>query len=237
MQEDFLKLSEDDKRKFLIKNILDNKYFEDVHKIFKNKYPKYIYNKKELELILKKQKFDNYIKGFISELKTYNRAVNNCALHQSRYKDIVYDVYSSLNSIEDYCYSKYISSKYKKELIMEIVKNYYNDATSTVSSYGGETYGDQDQTLRKAMRIILNSPHLDNKIKKTKDYKRYYSMFFNKEDEDYAGDDCKMEKYGEYEKEKKEIYEYTNDILSDDDNNDYYSDSNNSNNSNDDSDY
>ena len=230
MQQEFLKLSEDEKRKFLIKNILDNKYFEEIHKIFKNKYPKYIYNKKELEIILKKQNFDVYIKGLISELKVYNRAVNNCAIHQSRYKDIVLNVYSSLHSIEQYCYSKYISSKFHKEYIMEIVKYYYDDITSVISSYGGEICGDQDQSLRKSMKIILNSPHLDNKIKKTKDYKEYYSIFFNKEDEDYAGDDDKYDKYSEYEKGRKEIYDYTDDILSDgEEDNNYHSDSENEN--------
>ena len=224
MQEEFLKLSKDEKRKFLIKNILDDKYFEDVHKIFKNKYPKYIYDKKELQIILKKNKFDIYIKSLISELNIYKRAVNNCALHQSRYKDIVYDVYSSLNSIEQYCYSKYISSTYHKEYIMEIVKDYYDDVTSVISSYGGEICGDQDQSLRKSMKIILNSPHLDNKIKKTTDYKEYYSMFFNKEEEEEED-----EKYSEYEKGRKEIYDYTDDILSDgEEDNNYYSDGENS---------
>lgn len=231
MQEEFLKLSEDERRKFLIKNVLDNKYFEDVHKIFKNKYPKYIYNKKQLQIILKKQKFDNYIKGLISELRVYSRAVNNCAIHQSRYKDIVYDVYSSLHSIERDCYSKYISSTYHKELIMDIVKNYYHDVTNVIGGYGGETYGDQDQSLRKSMRIILNSPHLDNKIKKTNKYKEYYSMFFNKEDEDYAGDDYKYEKYEEYEKGRKEIYDYTDNIMSDEEEDNYYSNSECENNS------
>ena len=169
-----------------------------------------------------KQKFDNYIKRLISELRVYSRSVNNCALHQSRYKDIVYDVYSSLHSIEQYCYSKYISSTFHKEYIMEIVKDYYDDVTSVIGGYGGETYGDQDQSLRKCMRIILNSPHLDNKIKKTQKYKEYYSMFFNKEDEDYAGDDYKYEKYEEYEKGRKEIYDYTDDILSDDEEDNNY---------------
>ena len=232
MQEQFLKLSEEKKRKFLIKNILDNKYFEDIHNVFKNKYPKYIYNKKELEIILKKQKFDIYIKGLISELRTYKKAVKDCFVHQSRYKDIVYDVYSSLQSIERDCYSKYISGKFQNELIMDIVKDYYSNVTSTIGSYGGETYGDQDQSLRKCMKIILNSPHLDNKIKKTKDYKRYYSMFFNKDDDDYAGDDDIGEEYGEYEKGKKEIYDYTDDILSDNEICNYYNNSDNSDNDN-----
>ena len=110
---------------------------------------------------------------------------------------------------------------------MEIVKYYYDDITSVISSYGGEICGDQDQSLRKSMKIILNSPHLDNKIKKTKDYKEYHSMFFNKEEEE------EDEKYSEYEKGRKEIYDYTDDILSDgEEDNNYYSENSNGKNSN-----
>jgi hypothetical protein len=209
MQEEFDKLSEDEQCKFIIKNILNKDKFKDIHKTIKDKYPEYIYNKKELEEILKTQKFEKYIKNLIRYLEAHTKAVENCYLNQSRYPDNVDGVYDTKDVIEMYCYSKYISSKYNGELIMNVVKNYYDDSTDTIKDYGGETYGDQDQSLRKAMKIILNSQHLDNKIKKTKEYKKYYSIFFNKEDDDYAGDD-EYEEYKEYEKGKKEINEYNN---------------------------
>lgn len=216
MQEEFSKLTEEEQRKFLLKNILNKKYFSKVHKILKDKYPKYIYDKSELQKVLKKQKFNNYFKNFINVLGEHTKAVNYCALHQSRYKDVVCEVYWYIEPIEKYCYSKYISSKYHGELIMEMVKRYYDDTRDTICGYGGETCGDQDQTLRKAMKIILNSPHLNNKIKKTEEYKEYYSMFFNKNDANYAGDDYKGEKYEEYEKGKREEYDFTDVIQYDD---------------------
>ncbi len=208
MQEDFLKLSEGEQCKFLINNILNQNKFKDIHKIIKDKYPQYIYDGKELKEILKKQEFEKYIKNLIKYLEAHTKAVNHCCLNQSRYPDNVDNVYDSKYMIEKYCYSKYISSKYDGELIMNIVKNYYDDSTDIIKDYGGETYGDQDQSLRKAMKIILNSPHLDNKIKKTNEYKVYYNMFFNKEDDEYAGDDDIDEEYKDYEKGKKEINEY-----------------------------
>ena len=93
---DFNKLTQDEKRDFLIKHVLEDKYFSKAHDIFKTYLQKQELKKLSSEELKKyittrnNTKQANYIYNY---LKDYERAVEKCVSHQSRYKDIVDNVY------------------------------------------------------------------------------------------------------------------------------------------------
>jgi hypothetical protein len=199
MQEDlntaFNKLSLDEQSKFLIANILNNKNFVKIHNFIKNNYYNYFLEGEELIKHKLKMYNDRITKNIYNELQRYERAVDKCLVEQSRYKDIVYWVYDAKNDIEYYCKSKYINGD---DNLLEKLVDYYNNTEGTISDYGGERSGWDDQTLKNAIRILLKNPYLDEKIKNTKEYKEYYEEFINNDDNnneenDNNDKDTKME--------------------------------------------
>lgn len=170
----FNKLSLEEQSKFIITNILNNNKFNKVHDVIKNTYYDYYLEGDELIKHKLKLKNEKNIKNINSELAKYERAVDKCLSNQSRYKDIVYWVYDAKQDIEYYCKSQYINGD--KDLLKNIVDS-YNDTEGTIYQYGGDQSGDEDQTLKKAIRILLNNPYLDEKIKATDEYKEYYNEF------------------------------------------------------------
>jgi hypothetical protein len=220
MQEDlntaFNKLSLDEQSKFLIANILNNKNFVKIHNFIKNNYYNYFLEGEELIKHKLKMYNDRITKNIYKELSRYERAVDKCLVEQSRYKDIVYWVYDAKNDLEYYCKSKYINGD---EKLLERIVDCYNNTEGTIYDYGGEKSGMDDQTLKKAIRILLKNPYLDEKIKNTKEYKEYYEEFINN-DEDEDKDEV------EYGKNDINIENVDEEIEgSDDDNNDYSDDS------------
>jgi hypothetical protein len=117
----------------------------------------------------------------------------------SRYKDLVYYVYSNQESIEELCKSKYINgtnghSYYKNNYIFyDIIYCYYN-TLNTIGKYGGETYGDEDQSLLKAVKILLNNPYICDDIKNSKKYKEYYDDIFNNSEEEHNDEEIIYDK-------------------------------------------
>jgi hypothetical protein len=181
----FNKLSIDEQSKFLIINILNNKIFGKIHNIIKENYNHYIFEGEEL--IKYKYELNNkrLVQCIYKELARYERAVDKCLVEQSRYKDIVYWVYDAKQDIEYYCKSKYINGD---DNLLEKIVDYYNNTEGTISDYGGERSGWDDQTLKNAIRILLKNPYLDEKIKNTKEYKEYYDEFINDNDNDEDND-------------------------------------------------
>jgi hypothetical protein len=188
MQEDlnkvFNKLSLVEQTKFIITNILTNNTFTKMHDFIKNNYYNYFLEGEELIKHKLKINNDRLTKNIYNELQAYEKAVDKCMVNQSRYKDIVYWVYDAQQDIENYCKSKYINGD--KDLLENLV-NCYNDTEGTIAEYGGEREGDQDQTLKKAVRILLKNPYLDETVKNTEEYKEYYEEFINQEENNKDG--------------------------------------------------
>ena len=184
MQKEFESLINEEKRKFLIKSILNDNYFHNIHKSIKDSYIEYIYDKDELKNKLKERnnrRIGNIIRN---NLKYYTNSVNKCFIEQSRYKDIVDEVYSCKHEIELNCASKFINDitdscgEYKKHIFEEIIYS-YERTRNTISGYGGNTRGSDDQTLKKAIKILLKNPYLNDDVKNTQKYKDYYNEFIN----------------------------------------------------------
>jgi hypothetical protein len=184
MQKEFESLTIEEQRKFLIKSILNDNYFHNIHKSIKDSYIEYIYDKDELKNKLKERnnrRMGNIIRN---NLKYYTNSVNKCFIEQSRYKDIVDEVYSCKQEIELNCASKFINDitdsygEYKKHIFEEIIYS-YERTLNTISGYGGNTRGSDDQTLKKAIKILLKNPYLNADVKNTQKYKDYYNEFIN----------------------------------------------------------
>jgi hypothetical protein len=186
----FEKFSIDEQRKFIINNLLKDKYFNKIANNVKDNYCEYILKGKELtkfKLDLNNRRNAIHI---MNALKSYEHAVDKIMAEYSRYKDLVYDVFSCKESIEELCKSKYINgtdgSFYRNTYVFfNIIRCNYN-TLNTISNYGGETENEEDedynngnQSLLKAIKILLKNPYLCNDIKKDKKYKEYYNEFIN----------------------------------------------------------
>jgi hypothetical protein len=182
----FNKLSLEEQSKFIITNILNNKNFVKIHDLIKNNYYNYFLEGEELIKHKLKINNDKIAKNICNELIRYEKAVDKCLSNQSRYDDIVYWVYDAQQDIERYCKSKYINGD--KDLLEKIV-DCYNDTEGTIYQYGGEKSGDEDQTLKNAIKILLNNPYLDENIKNSEKYKEYYEEFINGNDDDEDEED------------------------------------------------
>ena len=180
---DFNKLTQDKKREFLIKHVLEDKYFSKAHDTFKTYLQKQESKKLSSEELKKYIATRNNIKQakYIAiYLKDYERAIEKCISHQSRYKDIVDDVYQEKNSIEECCASKHINGFIKGDNIFETIIEYYEDTKHTIYSYGGE----DDQTLKKAIKILLSNPFLNDEIKTSQEFISYTEEFKSYIDDD-----------------------------------------------------
>jgi hypothetical protein len=186
----FEKLSIDERRKFIINHLLKDKYFSKIHRNVKDNYCEYILDGEALvkyKLELNNRRNAMHI---MNALKSYEHAVDKIMAEYSRYKDLVYDVFSYKESIEELCKSKYINgtdgSFYRNTYVFfNIIRCYYN-TLNTISNYGGETENEEDedynygnQSLLKAVKILLKNPYLCDDIKNDKKYKEYYDEFIN----------------------------------------------------------
>lgn len=113
-------------------------------------------------------------------LNNYERAVDRCALEQSLYKDIVYFVYDNKETIENYLASKNVS-KYINNELFEIIIDCYEDTLDTIVSYGGDTNDDdyEDQTLKQPIKKLMMNPNLNEDVKNSECYKKYYDKIIN----------------------------------------------------------
>jgi hypothetical protein len=187
MEELFNKLTNDEQRKFIINKIINDKYFSKIHNKVKDNYCKYLLEGDELT----KYKLDLYnrrnAKHISNALLNYEHAVDKIMAEYSRYKDIVYDVYSCKETIEELCKSKYINGMnlrtYNPYYIFYDIIYCYNNTLCTIGKYGGEQEENDEndnQSLLKAIKILVNNPYLCDGIKNDKKYKKYYDEFYNK---------------------------------------------------------
>ncbi len=177
MQNLFNELSSNDKRIFLLKNILNDEYFKDIHQIINDKYS----NNTNIEN--DEQIMTNTIIRYLYE---YNEAIKECYIDQSRYKDLVSNVFDMKDNIEQCMSSKYINGTDSNgKSIFEIMINYYEETKDFIEyKYGGAVDGeDNDQSLSSALKILFNNPHLDKKFKKHKYYKDNYKRINSLKDD------------------------------------------------------
>lgn len=190
--EEFNKLSVDEQRRFIINKIINDKYFSKIHKTVNDNYCEYILEGDELvkyKLDLNNRRNAQHI---LNALKKYEHAVDKVMAEYSRYKDVVYNVYEYKDIIEELCKSKYINgtnnSPYNNYIFYDIIYHYYN-TLNTINKYGGNTSGDEDQTLYQAVRDLLKNPYLCDGIKNDEKYKKYYDEFYKTDEYDYYEDD------------------------------------------------
>jgi hypothetical protein len=185
MQDQFNELSINDKRIFLLNNILEDAYFKDIHQIIKtntsNVYSNYIsIDKPDVNST---KVITNRI---IRYLYQYEQAIKQCYIDQSRYKDLVQDVFDMKDHIEGCMSSKYINDiDSDGKSIFEIMIKKYEDTKDFIEyKYGGAVDGDDnDQSLSSALKILFNNPHLDKKFKKHKYYKDNYERINSLKDD------------------------------------------------------
>lgn len=176
-------LSADDKRKLAINLILGDDYFKKIHEKINDTYYEYILTGDDIEKKKKTVDKAKLTKLLQNALNNYERAVDRCALEQSLYDDIVYFVYDNKETIENYLTSKNVS-KYIDNELFEIIIDYYEDTYDTIVSYGGDTNDNEyeDQTLNEPIKKLMMNPNLNEDVKTSECYKKYYDKIVNNKD-------------------------------------------------------
>jgi hypothetical protein len=193
MEKLFNKLTIDEQRKFIINKIISDKYFSKIHSNVKDNYCEYILEGDELTKYKLELNNRRNAKHISNALLNYEHAVDKVMAEYSRYKDIVYDVYSCKETIEELCKSKYINGMNLRTynpyyIFYDIIYCYYN-TLNTIYKYSGDTEEIDNQSLNKAIRNLLNNPNLCDGIKNDKKYKKYYDEFYSKTDKSKESDD------------------------------------------------
>ena len=114
------------------------------------------------------------------DLDRYEYTVKECALRQSKYSLDVYDIMQEKLNIEWCCSSKHINGHINNIHIFNIIIQYYENTKKIIDSYGG----DEKQTLKKAINILLFNPFLNDDIKQSEKY-LYYIKDENESDIEY----------------------------------------------------
>jgi hypothetical protein len=130
---------------------------------------KYIYDNDELKVKIYERNIER--KAIIIDyyLQNYEHMVEKYNINRSN-KDLIYWIINYKTSLEDLCSSKYINGKLDDEYIFDKIINCYYNTKKTILNYEGETSGPEDQTLTKAISILLKNPYLNEEIKKSQLY-------------------------------------------------------------------
>ena len=170
MQTLFDELSNDEKRTFLIKNVLKDGYFTAIHDQFKLYSHIHSFSPDEFREYQRDRNNTTLVEIIKKYLDDYEYAVNTCALRESKYSYDVFDILDEKERVEWACISNHINGNLNSKHIFYVIIDYYEKTKKTIDSYEG----DDNQTLKKAIKILLSNPFLDDSIKQSKEF-LYYS--------------------------------------------------------------
>ena len=156
MSIDFNSLTKEEQREFLINKVLEDDYFVDFHKDFR-------------------EKFD--IKDDNDLYKNYIDAINELYLNQSRYKDLYYDVFNARRKIDLHFQSKNITDNDIDRLI-----ELYNETNNRFYELDLDQIG-LDRSISRMFKNKYISEKIKTKYKKY--YEKTKDKIYS-DDEDYG---------------------------------------------------
>ena len=168
VQNVFDKLPQEDKRKFLILNMLKDYKFGAYHANFKNDFMEYIYTKAKCEKLIKERTEKHFIDCSYSIFREYEDAVNKCIGNKKRNNEDIYQILRAQHIIETYAECEIINSKdrFGDNFTDMIVKLYKTTNPLVVKHLNNE-----DVSLKEALIILFENPHLNPKTREK--YKKY----------------------------------------------------------------
>lgn len=194
MEKYYNKLSENEKKKFLIKKILENDFFDDVHDEFELNYGEIIYQDDDKKL----QEIKNlkYVKELEDELENYLKHATEMMANLSRYK-VTYDtVKYSKNRIEKIAEDNKINLIDKNDnSVVDLICYCWEMDCCAIRNLPDEL------TLKNAIKKLFDNPNVNSENRKTlddefgeyKDYQVQHSHFSPEFKYDDSSDDSDTE--------------------------------------------
>ena len=192
VQNIFNKLPQEDKRKFIITNMLKDVMFAGYHTDLKNDFMQYIYSKEQCEKLIKERTEKRFIECCYSIFREYEDAVNKCVKNGSKNIQDIYNILKAQNIIETYAECEIINCKDRfGDSFADMIVNLYNNTNPTVVKH----LNDKDVSLKAALIALFENPHL---LKKTREKYKKYEIEANKltfEDSNMDDTDSDEENY------------------------------------------
>ncbi len=174
VQNIFNKLPQEDKRKFLITNILKDFMFAGYFNDIKNDFMQYIYSKEKCEKIIKERTEKRFIECCYAAFREYEDAVKKCVANGCKNKQDIYNILKAQNLIETYAECQIINCKDRfGDCFADLIVNLYNNTNPIVVKH----LNDKDVSLKSALIALFENPFL---LKKTRDKYNKYEIEANK---------------------------------------------------------
>jgi hypothetical protein len=174
VQNIFNKLPQEDKRKFLITNILKDFMFAGYFNDIKNDFMQYIYSKEKCEKIIKERTEKRFMECCYAAFREYEDAVKKCVANGCKNKQDIYNILKAQNLIETYAECQIINCKDRfGDCFADLIVNLYNNTNPIVVKH----LNDKDVSLKSALIALFENPFL---LKKTRDKYNKYEIEANK---------------------------------------------------------
>ena len=156
----FEKLKDYEKREFLIKNIMKDKFFDKYHKTFDSDFITFIYSKEEQEQKIKQRDNNLFVNNFIDTLNDYKNSIHELLSQQSRYKDFYCYVADNIEQIEKVAKSDKINYVNNENIsIVKLILEFYDDNSGLIEEL------EQDAIkMNKTIKLLLKNKNMDKKF-------------------------------------------------------------------------
>lgn len=146
IQNVFDKLPQEDKRKFLITNMLKDVMFGAYHADFKNDFMQYIYTKAKCEKLIKERTEKRFLECCYSIFREYEDAVNKCVANKCKNREDIYYILRAQHIIETYAECEIINCKDRfGDNFADMIVNLYKNTNPIVVKH----LNDEDVSLNK----------------------------------------------------------------------------------------
>ena len=156
----FEKLTEYERREFLIKNIMKDELFEKYHELFNSDFIPYIYSKDEQEEKIKQRDNNIFVNNFNDTLNDYKNSIHELLSQQSRYKDLYYSVADNIEQIEKIAKSDKINYVNNKNIsIVKLILEFYDDNNGLI-----DRLEEDEIKMNKTIKLLFKNKHMDKKF-------------------------------------------------------------------------
>ncbi len=174
VQNIFNKLPQEDKRKFLITNILKDFMFAGYFNDIKNDFMQYIYSKEKCEKIIKERTEKRFLECCYAAFREYEDAVKKCVANGCKNKQDIFNILKAQNLIETYAECQIINCKDRfGDCFADLIISLYNNTNPIVVKH----LNDKDVSLKSALIALFENPFL---LKKTREKYNKYEIEANK---------------------------------------------------------
>jgi molecular chaperone GrpE (heat shock protein) len=156
----FKKITESERREFLIKNIMKDKLFKRYHEDFDSDFITYIYPKEEQEKKIQQKENNLFFIKCNDNLNNYKESIYEFLAQESRQKDLYYDVAGNIEQIEKLAKSDKINIVNNKNIsIAKLILEFYDDNNGLIDKLDHNKI-----KMTKTIKLLAKNKNIDKKL-------------------------------------------------------------------------